>query len=180
METADVSFKVGRRVIYAHKSILKAMTPELYELATHFDKDIRMPIKGVDPEIFTLMLKYVNGRAILPTDWTEHSKQILEASGKYGFGPLKVEAEAWHTKQLKLTVDNAVDELLYADGTLCLGLKKAVMDFIVNNGKSVIASPSFAKLKESTELMTEVMLELAESNESRKRKLDEVSASFIV
>lgn len=26
----DVSFKVGRRVFYAHKSIFKAMAPELY------------------------------------------------------------------------------------------------------------------------------------------------------
>jgi hypothetical protein len=50
------------------------------------------------------------------------------------------------------------------------------MDLIVDNGKSVITSPSFAKFVESTELMKEVMLELAESNESRKRKLDETSA----
>jgi hypothetical protein len=57
-----------------------------------------------------------------------------------------------------------------------LVLKKVVMDLIVDNGKSVITSPSFAKFVESTELMKEVMLELAESNESRKRKLDETSA----
>jgi hypothetical protein len=31
-----------------------------------------------------------------PQDWAEHSKQILEASGKYGFTALKVLAEAWH------------------------------------------------------------------------------------
>jgi hypothetical protein len=51
------------------------------------------------------------------------------------------------------------------------------MDFIVENGKSVITSPSFAKLKESSELVTELMLELAEAaSNNRKRKLDEVSA----
>ena len=77
---------------------------------------------------------------------------------------------------LKLTVDNAVDELLYADGTLFIGLKKAVMDFIVENGQIIIASPSFAKLRESADLMTEVMLELAESRDSMKRKHGEVSA----
>jgi hypothetical protein len=82
-----------------------------------------------------------------PHDWAEHSKQILEASGKYGFTALKVLAEAWHIKKLEITV-NAVDELLHADGTLCLDLKKFVMDFIVDNGQGVIASPSFAKLKE--------------------------------
>jgi hypothetical protein len=93
--------------------------------------------------------------------------------GKYGFAALKVEAEAWHIKRLKLklTVDNAVDELLYADGTLCVGLKKAVMDFIIDNGQGVIASPSFAKLAVSAELMKEVLLEYAKSYESRKRKV---------
>jgi hypothetical protein len=106
-------------------------------------------------------------QSILPNEWAEYSKPILEASGKYGFTALKEEAEAWHIKRLKLTVDNAVDE----------GLKKAVMDFIVENGKSVITSPSFAKLKESSELVTELMLELAEAaSNNRKRKLDEVSA----
>ena len=47
------------------------------------------------------------------------------------------------------------------------------MDFIVDNGKSIIKSPSFAKLAESAELMKEVMMELAKSRESMKRKHDD-------
>lgn len=162
-ETADVAFEVGSEVFYTHKSILKARAPELYELATQFEKDERMPIQGVDQDIFELMLKYVYGQSIPFNEWAGYSKEIPEVSGKYGFAALKVEAKAWHTKKLKLTVDNAVDELLYADGTLCLGLKKAVMDFIAGNGEGVITSPSFAKLAESTELMKEVMMELAKA-----------------
>ncbi|KAL3776995.1 hypothetical protein ACHAWO_006349 [Cyclotella atomus] len=153
-DVSDIAFKVGRRVFHAHKCVLKAMEP-------------RMPIENVEPKMFELMLQHVDGKAILPNEWAEYSKPILEASGKYGFTALKEEAEAWHIKRLKLTVDNAVDE----------GLKKAVMDFIVENGKSVITSPSFANLKESGELVTELMLELAEAaSNNRKRKLDEVSA----
>jgi hypothetical protein len=135
-----------------------------------------MPIQNVEPKTFELMLKYVYGQPILPKEWDE-MKEILEASGKYGFAALKDEAGAWHIKKLKLTVDDAVDELLYADGTLRLGLKMAVMDFIIDNGQGVIASPSFVKLAESTERMKEVMLELAKAlNRNRKRKLDEASA----
>lgn len=167
-ETADIAFKVGRKVFHAHKSILKARAP--------FDTDTRMPIENVEPKIFELVLKHVYGQTILPNTWAKHSKQILEAPGKYGFNDLKIEAEAWHAKKLKLTVDNAVDELLYADGTLCLGLKKAVMDYIIDNGQGVIASPSFSRLKESSELMTEVMTELAKAATDRKRKLDEMSS----
>lgn len=42
------------------------------------------------------------------------SKQILEASGKCAVSTLKLEAEAWYVKDLTLTMNNAIDELLYA------------------------------------------------------------------
>jgi hypothetical protein len=104
MDTSDIAFEVGRRVFHAHKCVLKATEPELYELATNFDCDTRMPIENVEPKIFELMLQHVDGKAILPNEWAEYSKPILEASGKYGFTALKEEAEAWHIKKLKLTV----------------------------------------------------------------------------
>lgn len=95
-ETADIAFKVGRKVFHAHRSIfiLKARAPELYELATNFDTDTRMPIENVEPKIFELVLKHVYDQTILPNTWAKHSKQILEAPGKYGFNDLKIEAEA--------------------------------------------------------------------------------------
>lgn len=169
-EDADVSFKVKKNVFYAHKSVLKVAAPEFHELAEQFDKKTRMPIQEVEPEIFKLMLKYMYGQNISPHEWKENSKPILEASGKYGFTDLRLAAEAWYLKNLKLTKDNAVDELLYADGTNCLVLKKAVLDFIVDNGESVLGSSSFSMLYESQELTKEVMMELAKS--SRKRVWD--------
>ena len=162
-------------VFYAHRVILKAQAPGLCELAEHFDIESPMSITGVLPNVFEIMLKYVYGNGILAHEWKELSKPILDASGKYGLSALRSKAEAWHVKNLNLSVDNAIDELLYADGTHCLLIKKVSTDFIVENGQAVIASPSFAKLKESTELMTEIMLELSKLSDSRKRKLDEIS-----
>lgn len=168
-ETADISFKVEKEVFYAQKCILKVRVPELYELASQFNKDLPMPIQNVEPETFELMLKHAYGETILPDKWTERSKEILEASGKYGFVALKMEAEAWCIKKLKLTVDNAVDELLYADCKLCLDLKKFVINFIVDNGEKVLNSSSYAKLAESAEVTKEVMMEFAKTT-NRKRK----------
>ena len=48
---------------------------------------------------------------ILGHEWKELSKPIIDASGKYGLSALRLEAEAWHVKNLNLSVDNAVDEL---------------------------------------------------------------------
>ena len=175
--TADMAFEVDGTLFYAHKLILGAQAPDLLELVEQFSVDNPMPIKNVEPEIFEMMLKHVYGKGIRACEWKKYSKQILVASGKYGLSELKLEAEAWHVKNLNLNLDNAVEELLFADGSHCLDFKKAVLEFIVENGEGVLESLSFAKLAESTELMKEVMMEMAKSNTSKKRKLDELSPS---
>ena len=53
-----------------------------------------------------------------------YSKPILIASGKYGLSVLRVEADAWYLKNLDLSVDNAIDELLYADGETTASFSK--------------------------------------------------------
>lgn len=70
----------------------------------------------------------------------------------------------------KLTTDSAVDELLYADGTHCLLLKEAFIEYIADNGHAVLASTSFAKLAESPSPMKEVMMVFAKLAENRERK----------
>ena len=173
--SADVAFNVRGKLFHAHQNILKARVPDFAELTEQFNKESPMLIYDVYPKIFELMLKYVYGKNMLTCQWREHAKEILVASGKYGFSSLRMMAEAWCIENLNLTVDSAVEELLYADGNHCLDLKKAVVEYIVENGKGVMESPSYAKLYETPELMKEVVLKLAESNESRKRKLDELS-----
>ena len=165
--TADMAFSVGGRMIFGHRLILKVRAPELFQLAEQFDVDTPMPINDVDPELFEMMLKHLYGKSISSYYWRKHSKQILEASDKYGFSELNLEAEAQHILFMTLTAENAVDELLYADGHHCMDLKKAVIEYIVQNGKTVIASASFPKLAESPELMTEVMRQFAEANGSK-------------
>ena len=171
-DTADVAFTIKSDVFHAHKAILKARVPELAELAEPYDKDNSIPIKDVEPDIFDTMLKNVYGKEISENYWEEHARQILDASEKYGFTQLKSEAEAWHVKNIKqnFTVDNVVDELLYADGKNCPLLKKASMEFIVEHGEEVIESESYEKLDESPELRKEVM---KAAFSSKKRKRDE-------
>jgi hypothetical protein len=155
--SADVAFDVKGRLLFAHKLVLKLQVPSLLELSESFDKTNSFTIKDVEPDVFETMLKFVYGKPICAVYWKEHSRQILEASGKYVFTDLKSEAEAWCVKNLKLTKDNAIDELLSADGKSCQLLKKAVMKFIVEHGDEVIESDSYDMLDESPKLRKEVM-----------------------
>jgi hypothetical protein len=50
---------------------------------------------------------------------------------------------------LKFNAQNVIDELLQADGTDCKLIKKAAIDFIVDNGQDILASPSYERLDES-------------------------------
>lgn len=172
-DTADVSFKVKHRVFYAHKLVLKAQAPDLAVLAESFDEESPLPIKDVKANVFEIMLKSVYGKNIHPSEWHEHSKDILDAAGKYGFTDLKSDAEVWHVKitKEKFTVENIVDELLYADGKDCPLLKQAAMDFIVEHGEEVIESESYEKLDESPQLRKEAMKAFASSS-CKKRKRD--------
>jgi hypothetical protein len=71
--------------------------------------------------------------------------------------------------KLKFNAQNVIDELLQADGTDCKLIKKAAIDFIVDNGQDILASPSYERLDESPELTKEVMMEFAKSRDTRKR-----------
>ena len=168
-DTADVAFKVNSTMFYAHKLVLMVQAPDLFELVEGFHKDTPMAISDVEHDTFEIMMKSVYGKLILPSEWEKHSKEILKASGKYGFAKLSSDAEVWYIKTMNLTVETAIDELLYADANHCLELKKAVIEFIVKNGKAVMESSSFPELFKSQELLSEVMSALVCKLDGLKR-----------
>ena len=136
-----------------------------------------MAIEDVEPETFELMLRYLRDVDITVTEWRnqstyllDQSKQhqsILRASNKYGLNDLKQEAEGLYVKFHKLTVDNVIDNLLYADGNELALLKKAAMDFISQNSAQVVVSESYSLLSESPSLMSEVVVALSKQLSAR-------------
>ena len=164
-ETSDVAFKTKDAILYAHKLVLKVQAPDLYDLCEQFDKEKPMSL-DVDSRIFRAMLSTIYGSAMMAQDWTSDLKSILEAAGKYGFSDLKTEADKWYVDAIELTVDNVIDELLYADGQCLLFMKETAIDFIVNNAEQVIHSDSFEELYTSKRLVKEVMSALSRGKKS--------------
>lgn len=159
------------KVIFAHKWILETCVPDLAIMCNEWDKSNPLPIDDVDPDLFEMMIKHEYGEPIHAGIWKDRAEPILIAAGKYGFKQLKLEAEAWHVKNLKLTANNAVDCLLQADGNNLPLLKKASMEFIVTNAVDVVASESYSRLRESPTMTDEVILAMANQlSESKKRK----------
>ena len=74
------------------------------------------------------------------------AKDIINACDKYGVVNLKLEAEACYVKSNEITMENMMDNLLYADSKNLALLKEAVMDYIVANKRDIIGKVSFSNV----------------------------------
>jgi len=156
-ETADVVFEVGgekhakgRRKktksstsFHAHRNILQSCAPTLYEMCGA-DGGVRVvSITDVKTEIFYNILYYAYGGKLPEDELKKNAKDIINACDKYGVVHLKLEAAAVYVESIELTMDNMMDNLLYADSKNLALLKEAVMDYIVKNKTSIIGKVSF-------------------------------------
>jgi len=159
-ESANVIFEVGGQKqakgkrkraktsttnFHAHRNILQKCAPTLYEMCGVVDRGeiTTVSITDVKPKIFKHMLSYVYGGKLSDKDLKANAKDIINACDKYGVVHLKLEAEATYVKSNEITMDNMMDNLLYADSKNLALLKEAVMDYIVKNKHDIIGKVSF-------------------------------------
>ncbi|KAK1739348.1 BTB/POZ and MATH domain-containing protein [Skeletonema marinoi] len=159
-ETADVCFEVGSADVHdvdeaasspvtfhAHRLILKKCAPMLASLFGSYDEEIvAVSITDVKPAIFRHLLHYVYGGSVPGKEMNAHAKDIINAADKYSIVNLKLEAEAAYVNSTKITMDNAMDNLLYADALNLALLKEAVMDFLAENTEEASERISFSEV----------------------------------
>eukprot|EP00984_Skeletonema_dohrnii_P004968 scaffold1761_cov78-Skeletonema_dohrnii-CCMP3373.AAC.1 len=158
-ETADVCFEVSTEVdsgdgddaasspltFHAHRLILKKCAPMLASLFGSDGEEIaKSSINDIKPAIFRHMLQYVYGGSVAEGELNTHAKDIINAADKYSIVNLKLEAETAYVNSTIITMDNAIDNLLYADARNCAFLKEAVIDFLTENSEEATEKMSFA------------------------------------
>eukprot|EP00984_Skeletonema_dohrnii_P024529 scaffold13669_cov78-Skeletonema_dohrnii-CCMP3373.AAC.1 len=185
-KTADVCFEVGSTDAYvdageaaasspvtfhAHRLILKKCAPMLASLFGSDDEEIATAsINDVKPAIFHHMLHYVYGGSVEEGELNTHAKDIINAADKYSIIHLKLEAEAAYVKSTIVTMDNAIDNLLYADSMNLALLKEVVMDFLAENST---ASQNLDFTNVPSYLMKDVFVAFGrKANRSAKRGKD--------
>ena len=149
--TSDVLFKVGGKQqgmgdrkrakkhstnFHAHRLVLKQCAPQLLDMCGSM---YEVPINNVTPEIFRHVLYYIYGGTLQEYDVKGNpAKDILAAADRFGIVNLKLEAEAGYVRSTTITVDNMMEEYMYAESMNCALLKEAVMDFVAKNRGDVI------------------------------------------
>jgi hypothetical protein len=85
----------------------------------------------------------VYGGSVPEDELRANAKDIIDAADRYSIVNLKLEAEAAYVKANDITMDNAMDNLLYADAKNCALLKESVMNFLAENGTEAYEKISF-------------------------------------
>jgi len=187
-ESADVVFEVDNRScqseehtnkksrtttpFYAHRFILQDVSTMLAELCKSDEGGVitTVSITDVKPEIFRHMIYYTYGGKLSEDELKNNAKDIINACDKYGVVHLKLEAEATYVKSTTITIDNMIDNLLYADSKNLALLKESVMDYIVANRSSIIGKVSFDNVPSS--MITDVLAAVSRGQETEDGSTD--------
>lgn len=134
---------------HAHRFILEHTSSELAALCESSPEGgMNSPIiiNDIKAEVFRGLLHYIYGGEIRQESLMASGKEVIDAADKYGVVNLKLEAEVWYVHSTRITTDNVIDNLLYADAKNLALLKEAVMDYIVKNKKKVMKRVSFKEV----------------------------------
>lgn len=161
----DVSFKVGNTQISAHKLVLSMGSSFLYSLCEDNSDGSPIPINDVSPEIFRMILRYCYGEVVPSVDEIKQSgKDILDAANRFSITGLKIAVETVLVESLVITTGNVADWLIFADAKSCPLLKEYATMYFLSQSEDILKSESSAQLKESPQLLTELMMEMARAN----------------
>ena len=112
---------------------------------------------------FKHMIYYAYGGKLSDEYLEANAKDMIEACDKYGVVHLKLEAEACYVKSTEITIDNMMDNLLYADSKNLAQLKETVMDFMIKNKHRIIGKVSFDDVPSS--MMADLLTAMARGEE---------------
>ena len=164
-ETSDAVFSVGQRIFYAHQAILSLRCPKLYEIAKESTSDNEttqpIPIHFVREEIFESMLGFaytVQTPETMTIKTEQFAKDLLDAADRFEFVPLKLFVESVLADRF-LGWENAATLLLFADSHSCALLKEAASQLILSDMKSIEETRDWPRIKESNQLMVELLHE---------------------
>ena len=90
-DQTDVEFKVGGKIFPAHRALLAACCPALAALVPEEPSTVPIPIEGMDPDVFQVLLHFLYTGQI---DAPRLNEAHLKAAEYFGIETLKLVAQA--------------------------------------------------------------------------------------
>lgn len=153
---SDVSFSVQNEVIKAHSLILKLNAPVLAEF---FQNNTTLIINDAPADVFKVALSYVYGNCELDdATMVKFGKDLITVADKYELLQLKEIVEHALVRNCVIRKTNVSDYILFAAAKNCPMLKEYAVSFFVLNAQDVLKSESSLQLRESVDILTELMI----------------------
>ena len=180
-DRADVMSDVGGQIFPAHSAILHASSQLLSNLCDQSvdEGDGRVIISDISPAVFKFILRFIFLRFIytgdLPinaealeiasdtlaayVDMIAFGKQLIQSASKYELWELKMAVENIFAQECVIDKENVSDFILFADSQDCALLKGYAISYFLFRAQEVLASEESKCLRESNELLSEVIVQ---------------------
>ena len=162
--------KTTATTFHASQLILDLNAPALADMCRPCDEAV-VPINGVEPEVFKMSLYFCYGGMVSEEELAANAEAIINAADRFGIVNLKLQAEAVLTEQTAITVDNMLDNLLYANSKNLALFQEKIMDFVAENGDKLLGTVSFDDVPGS--LMTDLLTAVTRGKTSGKEISDD-------
>ena len=179
---ADLSVNVDGKIFHVHSLILDNYAPILADFCKQRDSTFG----GISSRAFQRVLEYVySGKR--PSNWhiIRFGKEIIDAANRFELVELKLAIERVLVHELIVDKENVADYIVFADAKSCPLLKEYAISFFLLHAKEILNSDNSKALRESGELLIEIMKIMADRDEHetemtvnelreelKKRKLD--------
>ena len=165
--------KKGKQLFHAHRNIISARAPTLAILTEDIEDGTPIVLEDIDPDIFRKLLRFVYGGEVPPKAvLKDEARTLIQAADRFGVTGLKLSAEA-ELASSGINIENCAELILFADGTNCAMLKEAAVDYFVANYEGVMASEGYKDIKESPNILQELLLAMA-MDKKKKRPASDV------
>jgi len=156
---SDVTFEVGDCLIPAHKLIIQASSQELCDGIGGGKTPIL--IEGISKEAFLEFLRCLYGGSVSESLPVEVKEGMILAADRFNAPHVKIAAEASLVEDCIMNDDKVLYWYELAHYKTCPLLKEQAALYFILRSPSLLRSAHFeCKLKESPELMAELMSEL--------------------
>jgi len=149
---ADTVFDIDGTKFSVHRNILCQRAPVLAE-STEEAGSSEIPLSGVDPDMFKLLLRFIYTDEIQPN---ANFQAVLELANRFECSRLKLAAE-FKIVEEGINADNAAGLLLLADSNTCELLHEETIEYISKNISLVMESDEWKKLEKSPKLMSDLL-----------------------
>lgn len=155
--TSDVVFEVYGHQFPAHKAILSAQAPFLYEICEEFENGATVPIHEVSPDTFRCVLEFVYtllDRSCIVWKDAKTTEATLVAADRLGCTGLKLLAESILVEK-HLNYQSCGNLLLLADAHSCPLLKEAALQ---NHTCQLKNTPEWESIAKSPQLVIDLKI----------------------